>query len=156
MSYLPPSTPAEDEELNARQKAAYTKTSSDNCCEQCRRDKKRCKGGPPCDRCFNMGRACSLLGEHIVSMRGCTSSLTGHNDGYFVVYNLPDGNVYMAHLDRNYQLIGQTKYLGHKFALNAPQYSWDFSVDDLFAPGLADACERHIHQDSGSSQNTGH
>jgi len=88
---------------------------------------------------------------HIISMFGPSSFFISHNDGYFVIYSLPDGNTFVAHLDGNYEILGSTRFLGHQSMLATLPYNREFTLDELFAPDLGATCEMHIHQQSSSS-----
>ncbi|KLO16226.1 hypothetical protein SCHPADRAFT_938123 [Schizopora paradoxa] len=146
--------------VNNRQQAAQNRCY--DCCDHCRRDKKGCKGGTPCERCMKKGRICTRgaigrrepLNQHVASMFGPTSFFISHNGGYFVIYSLPDGNTYVAELDGRYQVVGQSRFLGHQSVLASVPYNRDFTLDELLNPGLACACESYTRQYSGSSQGT--
>ena len=102
-------------------------------------------------------------------MFGPTSFFISHNTGYFVIYSLPDGNTFVAELTGTYELVGQSRFLGHqvrhslpkliKFILNFDgqsvlstiPYNRDFTLEELLNPGLACACESYTRQYPGSS-----
>lgn len=47
-------------------------------------------------------------------MFGPTSFFISHDGGYFVIYSLPDGNTYVAELNGSYQVVGESRFLGHQ------------------------------------------
>jgi len=132
-----------------------SRNHSGKSCEWCRKDKKRCEDGVDhtCLRCIKKQRVCTRgLNPDVIAFFGPTGSFVEFKEGqHFVIYDGTDGIKYVAHLDRNNQLVGDVKSIGRmEFALHVASalltYTKDFTVDELLAPGLADACEKRIHQ----------
>lgn len=83
-------------------------------------------------------------------MFGPTSFFISHNGGYFVIYSLPDGNTFVAELTGSYEVVGQSRFLGHQVSqststlvcgtmynlnLDHPVCALDHPVQQGFHPG---------------------
>lgn len=53
-------------------------------------------------------------------------------EGYYVIYTKPDGNMYAANLNAQFQRVGLDKHLGHESVVSGIPYHKQFTFEELW------------------------
>jgi len=71
----------------------------------------------------------------VLAIFGPTAYINEYKDGYYVIYTRPDGNMFAANLNAQFQRIGQDKHLGHESNISNIPYDRQFTFEELMNAG---------------------